>query len=217
LHLTWEQRLRLLGYTTQPDVVEARTDTGQRLAALPPLQRNWNAVTPESRHIIATLRLTPPATDAQRLDVLVLRWPLLAVGEPAALVAADLAAGRSYAQDDVELTVESLQQLPSGRYEVVLIVSRDRAPPEPAEIVFQENDIDLFDTAGRVLRLQSQTHQFVARGLEIRIQCGSFSGGADSSAVDRPALLRLIYPRLRSRRSMELVFRDVPLPTARPQ
>ena len=217
LHLTWEQRLRLLAYTTQPEVVEARTDTGQLLAVLPPAQRNWNVVMPEARHVIATLRLTPPATDARRLDVLALRWPLLAVGQPAALVATDLAAGRSYAQDDVEVTVESLQQLPSGRYEVVLIVSRDRAPPDPAEIVFQENDVDLFDAAGCVLRLQSQTHQFVGRGLEIRLQCGSVSGSGDSSGVDRPALLRLIYPRLRSRRSLELVFRDVPLPTARPQ
>jgi hypothetical protein len=217
LHLTWEQRLRLLAYTTQPEVVEARTDTGQTLAILPPLQRNWNAVTPEARHIIATLRLTPPATDARRLNVLSLRWPLLAVGEPAALVASDLVAGRIYAQDDVEVTVESLQQLPSGRYEVVLIVSRDRAPPEPAEIVFQENDVDLFDASGRALRLQSQTHQFVGRGLEIRLQCGSFSGSSDVSAADRPALMRLIYPRVRSRRSLELTFRDVPLPTARPQ
>ena len=83
--------------------------------------------------------------------------------------------------------------------------------------MFQENDVDLFDAAGRVLRLQSQTHQFVGRGLEIRLQCGAFSGGSDSPGVDRPALLRLIYPRVRSRRSLELVFRDVPLPTARPQ
>ena len=217
LHLTWEQRLRLLGYTTQPEVVEARTDTGQLLATLPPMQGNWNAVTPEARHIITTLRLTPPATDARRLEVLSLRWPLLAVGDSAALVATDLVAGRSYAQDDLEVTIESLERLPSGRYEVVLIVSRDRAPPEPAEVVFQENDVDLFDASGRVLRLQSQTHQFVRRGLEIRLQCGSLSGGSDASAVDRPAVLRLIYPRLRSRRSLELVFRDVPLPTARPQ
>ncbi|HEX4146255.1 MAG TPA: hypothetical protein VHY91_22330 [Pirellulales bacterium] len=217
LHLTWEQRLRLLGYTTQPEVVEARTDTGQLLATLPPVQGNWNAISPESRHIIATLRLTPPATDARRLDVLSLRWPLLAAGEPAALVAGDLAAGRSYAQDDVEVTIESFERLPSGRYEVVLIVSRDRAPPEPAEVVFQENDVDLFDVTGRVLRLQSQTHQFVRRGLEIRLQCGSLSDSAIASSADRPALLRLIYPRLRSRRSLELVFRDVPLPTARPQ
>jgi len=217
LHLTWEQRLRLLGYTTQPEVVEARTDTGQMLAMLPPVQKTWNAVTPEARHIIATLRLTPPATDARRLDVLSLRWPLLAVGEPAALVAPDLVAGRSYAQDDVEVTIESLERLPSGRFEVVLIVSRDRAPPEPAEVVFQENEVDLFDATGRVLRVQSQTHQFVRRGLEIRLQCGAYSSGTDTPAVDRPALLRLIYPRLRSRRSLELVFRDVPLPTARPQ
>jgi hypothetical protein len=100
---------------------------------------------------------------------------------------------------------------------VVLIVSRDRAPPEPAEVVFQENEVDLFDATGRVLRVQSQTHQFVRRGLEIRLQCGAYSSGTDTPAVDRPALLRLIYPRLRSRRSLELVFRDVPLPTARPQ
>ena len=217
LNLTWEQRLRLLGYTTQPEVVEARTDTGQLLSTLPPVQSNWNAVTPEARHVISTLRLTPPAAGARRLDVLALRWPLMAVGQSAALVATDLVPGRSYAQDDVEVTIESLDRLPSGRFEVVLIVSRDRAPPEPAEVVFQENEVDLFDSRGRPLRLYSQTHQFVRRGLEMRLQCGPPGDTAAVEKADRPALVRLIYPRLRSRRALELVFHDVPLPSARPQ
>jgi hypothetical protein len=217
LHLTWEQRLRLLGYTSGPEVIEARTDTGQLLSLLPPTQRNWNVVTPEVRHVTTTLRLTPPSTDARRLDVLTLRWPLLAVGEPTALVATALAAGRSYTQDDVELTIESLDRLPSGNYELVLIVSRDRAPPEPREIVFQESDVDLFDSAGRLLKVESQTHQLVERGLEIRLRCGLSGHDPDQKGAERPTLVRLIYPRLRARRSMELVFRDVPLPSARPQ
>jgi hypothetical protein len=217
LQVTWEQRLRLVGYASGPEVVEARTDAGQVLSALPPAQRNWNAVIPEVRHITATLRLTPPSTDAHRLETLVLRWPLLAIGEPATIVASDLTPGRSYAQDDVEMTIESLERLPSGRYEVVLLVSRDRAPPEPAEIVFQENDVDLFDSRGRVLRIESQTHQLIERGLQIRVQCGPLNRGVEETAADRPVLARLIYPRLRARRAMELVFRDVPLPTSRPE
>ena len=56
LHLTWEQRLRLLAYTTQPEVVRVRTDTGQLLAILPPVQRNWNAVCPK------------PSTSSRRSD-----------------------------------------------------------------------------------------------------------------------------------------------------
>ena len=141
----------------------------------------------------------------------------MAVGEPAALVATDLAAGRSYAQDDLEVTIESLERLPSGRYEVVLIVSRDRAPPEPAEIVFQENDVDLFDATGRCCGCRAKPTNSSVAAWKSGCSADRFPAAPILPAVDRPALLRLIYPRLRSRRSLELVFRDVPLPTARPQ
>ena len=108
-----------------------------------------------------------------------LRWPLLAVGEPAALVATDLAAGRSYAQDDVEVTHRIARAAPSGRYEVVLIVSRDRAPRAGGNRLSGERRRFVRFTPAGVLRIESQTHQFVERGLEIRLQCGPLSRGGD--------------------------------------
>ena len=209
--MTWEERFRLLGYTTQPELVEARTNIGQLLTAVQPSTGSWNTVTPKSRHISTTLRLSPPPSGATQLDMLKLRWPLFAVGDRQSIVLTDLAAGRTAQQEDLELAIESIDKQSGGRYELVLIVSRDRATPEPAEIMFQENEVELFDSAARPLRLQNHTHQLVDRGVQIRLQFV-----ADSPVGD-PALLRLAYPRLRARRAMELVFRDVPLPTAEPK
>ncbi len=211
LQMTWEERFRLLGYTTQPELVEARTDTGQLLSAVQPSTGNWNTVTPKSRHVTTTLRLSPPPSGARQLDELKLRWPLFAVGDRQSLVVTDLVAGSTRQQEDLELTIESIDKQSGGRYELVLVVSRDRATPEPAEILFQENEVDLFDAAGRTLRLQNHTHQLVDRGVQIRLQFVS------DSPTGEPTLLHVGYPRLRARRSMELVFRNVPLPTAEPK
>jgi hypothetical protein len=211
LQLAWEEQFRLLGYTTQPELIEARTDTGHALTAVQPASGSWNAVTPSTRHVTATLRLSPPPSGATRLSLLKLRWPLFAVGDRQVLVVPAIESGRSFAQEDVELSIESIERHPTGRYELVLVVSRDRATPEPAEILFQENDVDLFDADGLPLRLQNQTHQLCARGVQMRLQ---FAG---DTATGEPELLRLAYPRLRTRRSMELVFRDVALPAAEPK
>ncbi len=211
LQMTWEERFRLLGYTTQPELVEARTDGGELLSAVQPTGGSWNTVTPKSRQVTTTLRLSPPPGGSKRLDLLKLRWPLFAVGDRQTLIVTDLAAGSTAHQEDLALWIESIDKQPTGRYELVLIVSRDRATPEPAEMLFQENEVDLFDSAGRPLRLQNQTHQLVDRGLQIRLQFVSELPGSE------PALLRFAYPRLRARRAMELVFRDVPLPTAEPR
>ena len=126
LQMTWEERFHLLGYTTQPELVEARTDTGQLLSAVQPSSGSWNTVTPKSRHVTTTLRLSPPPAGSRRLESLRLRWPLLAVGDRQTLVLTDPAAGRSAQQEDLAVTVESLDKQPSGRYELVLVVSRDR-------------------------------------------------------------------------------------------
>ena len=211
LQMTWEERFRLLGYTTQPELVEARTDTGELLSAVQPSSGSWNTVTPKSRHVTTTLRLSPPPSGSKRLDLLKLRWPLLAVGDRQTLIVTNLTAGSAAQQEDLALCIESIEKQPSGRYELVLIVSRDRATPEPAEMLFQENEIELFDAAGRPLRLQNHTHQLVDRGVQIRLQFVSETAGGE------PALMRVAYPRLRARRAMELVFRDVPLPTAEPK
>ncbi len=211
LQMTWEERFRLLAYTTQPELVEARTDNDKLLSSVQPSTGSWNTVTPKSRHVNATLRLSPPPAGASKLAVLKLRWPLFAVGDRQSVVLPEPAAGRSLQQDDLALSVESLEKQSGGRYELVLVVARDRATPEPPEVQFQENEVELFDGSGRALRLQNHSHQLVDRGVQIRLQFVSDWPGGD------PALLRMAYPRLRARRALELVFRDVPLPTAEPK
>ncbi len=125
----------------------------------------------------------------------------------------DLTAGSTAQQEDIELAIESIEKQSGGRYELVLVVSRDRATPEPAEIMFQENEVELFDAAAAAPPCDCgrYTHQLVDRGVQIRLQFVA------DSAVGDPALLRMAYPRVRARRAMELVFRDVPLPTAEPK
>ena len=60
--------------------------------------------------------------------------------------------------------------------------------------------------------LAEQTHTGSLRKDGIRL-VATFRGGDD----DRPFTLKLRYPRMRDRREVRIVFRDVPLPHAQPR
>jgi len=210
LQAMWEDRFRLVAYRSQPEVLEAITEDGQRLEAAPQ-PSTWNVASAGTRQVPMCLRLDPPPTSVARLATLRLRWGLMAVGDMQTLDVVDLASTQPCLQDDVELIVESMLDKGGGRYEVAVVVNRDLVVPQPQEVLFQENAIDLFDAEGRPFRRQSQTNSLTPRGARLRL---SFSG---ESAESKPHLLRLTYPRLRAQHDLEIVFRDVPLPVGRPE
>jgi hypothetical protein len=210
MNVRWEDRLRLSGFRAQPEVVEAVTDTGAHLTAVAGALGGWNVVGPAERKLSARVKLSPPPVAARQLDRLELRWELIAIGDFASLGVDDLTSHAVHHQDDLELTIESIQRH-DGHLDVTVLVARDGPLPEAQEILFQEYTVELFDTEGRAIHLDSQANLLTERGAQVRL---AFSGDFDQNP---PKTLRLSYPRIRDQRNLKLVFRHVPLPTARPE
>ena len=211
LRFHWEDRFRMVGYATQPQLVEAVTDNKVVVSAAQPSGSGWNAMARGLREVTASLKLNPVPVSAKALEIFTIRWGLIAVGEPATLELAELAPGKRYSQDDLAVTVEAIEQQPAGKCLVSLSVVRDLAMPEPHDVIFQEYDAELFDGEGRAYRLQSQAHALSDGAVQIKL---TYNG---ESAQSTPKSLKLHYPRLRARRDVELVFRNVPLPVGKPE
>jgi hypothetical protein len=210
LQVVWEDRFRLVAYSSQPEVAEAVTDTNQTLSAGSGAP-SWSVATPGTRQLTANLRLSPPAAGAQKLKRLKLKWGMMAVGNMATLETTDLTPQTRRQDAGTTLVIESFEARPGGRFELGLLLCRDTALPDPPEIMQQENDVELFDEHGNPLRLQGQSSALTDEGVQLRMNFA-----ADSSDAT-PKLLRVSYPRFRSRRDVEITFRDVPLPVTRPE
>jgi len=212
LLMLWENRLRLVAYRAQPELLEAVTDTGVNLAATQSGGNGWSVAGPGTRQVTMNLRLEPPPAAARELSRLRLSWGLIAVGDMATLTIDDIhAATKRHFQDDVELTIEGVEEQTSGRYVVTLLIARDLVTPEPQDIVFNENAVELLDPAGKAFDIQGQSNSLTSDGARMKI---TFAGDQGHGA---PQLLRFHYPRLRSQRDLEIVFRGVPLPTGKPE
>ncbi|HEX3654816.1 MAG TPA: hypothetical protein VHV55_03370 [Pirellulales bacterium] len=211
LQLAWEDRFHLVAYRSQPDIVSATTAQGVKLPLAATAAGTWNVASPGTRQVSTTLRLQPPPIAARELDALVLRWALIAVGDMATIEIKDFASHEPHFQDDVELSVESVQANGAGQYAVTLRITRDLTIPEPAEVIFQENEIELFDAQQKPFRNQGQTNTLSEDGAKMVV---NFVG---DSAESVPQRMTFTYPRLRSQKEVELVFRHVPLPVTRPE
>ncbi|HZZ73178.1 MAG TPA: hypothetical protein VFE24_13060 [Pirellulales bacterium] len=210
LQMLWEDRFQLVAYRSQPEIVEAVTDTKATLLSAQSSGDSWNVAGGNMRQLTSALRLSPPPAAAKKLDRLVLKWGLIAVGDLAAIDVNDLTSHEAHCQDDVELRVEELEDRSNGRYELCVMISRELPIPDPQEILFQENRLELFDDKGRALKQQGQSNVLTDRGARMRVTFAAENG------EDKPKVLRLTYPRLRSEKDVEIVFRDVPLPCAKP-
>jgi hypothetical protein len=209
LQMNWEDRFRLVAYRSQLDVVEAVTNDGAQLPARQGIATGWSVASAGTRQVSMTVRVEPPR-GATHLDLMKLRWGLIAVGDMASLEFSDLSAGSVHCQDDVQLTVLGMEERAAGRFEISLAVSRDLAVPEPADLIFQENQVELFDAEGRALSLQGQQNSTGERGAQLKL------GFVCESGTGRPHVMRFQYPRIRSQKELDIVFRDVPLPHASP-
>jgi len=167
-------------------------------------------VTAGAHYTSATLRLHPPPVNATQLAELTVAWELIAVGDLAELAFDPRQDRDTHFQDDAAITVNNCRQEPGGRVELELTIARDLPIPDPQEMVFQENRFTLLDANGERYRRHGQSHALTPEGAQYKLTF--IAPGASSE----PALLQVKYPRIRSRRALELVFHDVPLPHARP-
>lgn len=204
----WEDRFHLVAYRSQPQLLEAVTDTGERVATTHSAGNTWNVVPHGVRRLSHHLMLAPPRDDARSLTRLRVSWELIAVGEFTELHIENLREPTSRRDRDVELTVERCEQVVGG-WEVALRVSRELAIPEPAELLFVENQIEIQDDRGRPFVVHDQVGSLARDGAALTLR---LKGPTEDST---PRSLRFRYPTLRAQRALELEYRDVPLPASR--
>ena len=207
----WEDRFRLVAYRSHPELIEAVTDAGQRIIAAQAAASGWNIAGSGTRQVSLNLRLQPPPVACRELDSLKLKWGLVAIGDRTAIEIRDFSSTEPHFQDDVELVVEKFQAGPGPRCELALLVVRELAIPEPQDLIFEEIDVELFDADGKAFHRQGQSNSLTDQGAVLKL---TFAG--DSEAA-KPAVLRVSYPRIRAQKDLEIVFRRVPLPTAKPE
>jgi hypothetical protein len=211
VQMIWEDRFRLVGFRTNPVVVEATTSTGESLTPVQGVAGNWQACAASTKQLQSRIGLSPPPVAAKDLSRLVLRWSLMAIGEMRTLEVNDLAKVREANRDGVHLVIDSIERRDRDRVEVACVVSREMSLPDPAEILFQEYRLDLQDGAGRVWRSQGSSFLLTDRGVQVRT---TFLRDGEQG---EPTSLVLHYPGIRAQRDVELVFLGVPLPHSRPQ
>jgi len=204
----WEDRFHLVAYRSQPQLLEAVTDTGERVTTAHPSGNAWNVVPHGVRRLSHHLMLEPPHADARSLARVTVRWELIAVGEFVELHVENLRQPSSRRDRDAELAVERCEQV-AGGWEVGLRVSRELAIPEPAELLFVENQIEIQDDRGRPFVMHDQVSALAPDGARLTLR---LKGATEDST---PRSMRFRYPTLRAQRALELVYRDVPLPALR--
>ena len=209
--MLWEDRLRVIAYRSQPDLVEAETDTGESLTAVAGSGDNWNVATSGARQVPMEIKIEPPPMAAARLATLRLQWPLVAIGDFASVELDKLVDGTATERDGYEFVIESFAAQDGHKYKLGVAIASDRPLPDPPESLFQEARFELLLEDQRPLRLVEQSNTLEGRAVRSKLVFLA------ASQDEPPKKLRITYPRLRSQRSLEIVFRDVPLPTARPR
>ncbi len=211
LKFSWEDRFQIVGYASQPELVEAVTDNHVVCSAAQPSGSAWNATTPR-----ATPSHGQPETQSRAHLGQIVRSVHRALGANRRGRAGGarnrrIRSRRTFAQDDLAATVLSIDRQQSSKFVVTLNVTRDLSMPDPREVIFQEYTVDVLDADGRKFRVQSQSPSLSDDGVQLKLTL------AGESPDSEPRLLKLHYPRIRSRRNVELTFRDVPLPTGQPE
>jgi hypothetical protein len=211
VQMIWEDRFRLVGFRTNPVVVEATTSNGESLTPVQGVAGNWQACATSTKLLQSRIGLSPPPVAAKELSRLALRWSLMAIGEMQALEVNDLAKVREASRDGVHLVIDSIERRDRDRMEVACVVSREISLPDPAEILFQEYRLEMQDGDGRLWRSQGSSFLLTDRGVQMRT---TFVRDGEQG---EPNSLVLRYPGIRAQRDVEFVFLGVPLPHSRPQ
>lgn len=207
IELLWEDRFRLLACAAQPEIVRAVTDTGVQISAAGSSHRGWNVISASTRQTSAVLRLHPPPRAAQQLDELTLRWNMIAGGDMAIYALPEMTPGKTYRNEDLIVTLESVEQRSSDRLVVVLVLARELPVPDPHDVLLHENDLELVTDTGEIIEASNRTHRLTEAGVRLRFTFPTSTSHAGAYQ------LHIHYPRIRTQREVEITFHNVPLPT----
>lgn len=211
LDLVWEDVFHLVAHRAQPVLIRATTPDGREVSSEQPTGGAWHAVSAGTHQASASLRLHPPPMEAAQFSELALAWELIAVGDAETIAMDPRADHQTHYSDDAAVTVIDCRIDKAGRVELEVSVARDLPIPDPAEILVHENRLALFDASGAAYRSQGQSHAITPDGVTYKLTY------LPPTSTSQPERLNVTYPRIRSRRTLELVFQDVPLPHVRPE
>lgn len=211
VQMMWEPSTRVIAYRSQPEVAFARSSSGKEVRPTAFGVGSWNIAGPTTRQLSMNIRLQPTSMQDDEIDRMRLTWGLIIAGDYASIDMTDLTPGKTYAQDDVECKIESIEAKPGNRFECQIVSERDCVIDELPEAYFQEVDVHAFDAHEAPMRLQAQSSGHAADGARMKL-----TFVADGPGDAKLASLRFSYPRVRAMRDADLEFRDVKNPSWRP-
>ena len=202
---SWENRFKLIAYAKNPKFVEGVTDNELPLTAVNS-SNSEQVVTDGTRQISASIDLNPIPLSAKLIKTLAVDWEVIGLSAPSVLEIS-LEPDRVSSQDDLAAQVKSID-FDGTKYTITVLIRRDLAIPDTSDILLHECEIEVIDDQGKLFDT-NDSFSLVEQGVQAKV---TFQ--ADNN---KPKLVKLHYYRHRTRRDVRLIFKDVPLPTARPE
>lgn len=200
LVLNWEQRFAMCRYSGRPRILEARTDTGEDLRHDRRIPEVVMPVSRRQRQLGLNANLKPYSGQPKMLRVLRIAMDVEVAGE---FLALSVPLGKADA-----LAAEA-------GYELRLL---DNGKQEPRRFTIAWSRREPYDKANLSDMVDEYFEAVSAEGTVIQVNPLSVLGDRHAvkytfiAARTRPVELRMNVARLRSRRTVEFAFYDVPLP-----
>jgi len=212
LEMMWEDKFPLIAYKTIPTVQEAVTDRGTKLRSTAD-RDTWQVVKSDNstKKVRVELNMWPPSIAAKELTTLTLGWELLALGKPHTLIVEDIDTLKTYHHNDLQLMVESTIYKDNNKWEITVVTSRGIALPKKKDVAYHENRFEFYDKHDRPMKQQEQQNLSISDLGTVKVKL-TVAGTKDQ----RPHKLKLLYPSFRDKRTILIPFKNIPLPTFKP-
>lgn len=214
LKAAWESRVKLIA-SGSPRIEEAVTDGGVKCRQ--PGQTATTSMIGNNRELTATVSIFPPPLTSKKFVSIKGVWTMFLLGDFTKVAIKKLAAEETVYQDDVAVRILSVD-LETEPIEISLLVTRDLAPPDPAEISHQELSFALYDTNGEKMTEKTKSVDMTEDGVQVTLKYETSAPGPTQDDEDQPpgprkaGHLEVGYPKIRGKRDVPFEFTNVPLP-----
>ena len=130
----------------------------------------------------------------------------------------DMETPRVYRRDDVELVFEGVEKVSDTRYEASIVVKRAAFITELKGLAETHHEIGMIDDHKQSMSVHSRSTEnsstsrrktpFLVQGTRI------VTSFVADKPERKPASIHFRYPKIRSLKAVDIVFRDVPLPSS---